>query len=425
MVPPPSMDESYDAPPARLASPRWMMILWGTGLAVVIFLAGLSSGMLLERSSHDESVRLDGSWRELADVIHFLERDSYYRPDDAEDAAVWRDGLEQQAIEALLEASGDEYAAFMPPREAAAASARLTGEYEGIGVTIGENHNGDVEVQSVMLDSPAEEADVRVGDVVGAVEGTPIPEGDTELASTLLKGEAGSDVSIDFLRPNAPAYHVTLTRATISTGEKTVAYLYLPEESLAIVQVSLFALTTTDELDAALDQVNKDGAERLVLDLRGNPGGWVSEAQKVVGRFVPDDAGPALLEDTWPADEQMVELDIDGDGAPQFTGDLIVLVDSGTASAAEIVASALQHYDRATVVGQPTFGKGSVQRVYEFESGESLRLTIAEWFAPGGQRLQGVGVDPDVLLNVDTEISELIPDLAAVFAGDWTDPTAG
>jgi carboxyl-terminal processing protease len=413
----PVPEESYDARPARDGLPIWLKVVWGVGLAIVVFLSGMTAGILMERQQYADDVRLDGSWQELADVITLLEDDSYYRPDDAEQAAEWQDNLERRAIDALLEESGDGYAAFLPPQEAAESSARLTGEYEGIGVSIGANHEGEIEIVSVMLGSPADRADVRVGDVVDAVEATPIPGGDIELASTLLRGDAGTDVSIRFDRPGAESYGVTLTRERISTGDKTVAYRYLDGERIAIVQISLFALTTSDELDQALAQAREDGAERLVLDLRGNPGGWVSEARKVIGRFVDADAGPALLEDTWPAGGRMVELPIDGDGAERFEGEMIVLIDGHTASAAEIVASALQHYERATIVGEQSFGKGSVQRVYDFDSGESLRLTVAEWFTPDGQRLQEVGVTPDVEMPVERPALELVPELTPIFAG--------
>lgn len=417
MDPVSTREESYDAPDEGGGLPTWLKVLWGLGLAVMLFLGGMTAGILLERQNYVNDVRLDRSWQELADVISLLEADSYYRPDDDEAAEEWQGQLERRAIDALLQESGDDFAAFLPPAEAAESSARLTGEYEGIGVSIGANEDGEIQIVSVMLDSPAERADVRVGDVVEAVEATPIPNGDVELASSLLRGDAGTDVSIDLERAGEDGYSVTLTRERISTGEKTVGYRYSPEDETAIIQVSLFALTTTGELDTALAQAREDGAERLVLDLRGNPGGWVSEARKVIGRFVPADAGPALLEDTWPVGGRMVELPIDAEGAVLFEGEMIVLVDEQTASAAEIVASALQHYDRATIVGSQTFGKGSVQRVYEFESGESLRLTVAEWFTPDGQRLQDLGVTPDVRMAVTESALDLLPDLEPVFEG--------
>ncbi|HEV2128385.1 MAG TPA: S41 family peptidase [Thermomicrobiales bacterium] len=419
MAPSPGQQESYGAPPDRRHIPRWLIVLWSIGIAVLVFFGGIMVGLLAERDRHEDAVVLSEDWQELGTVIEHLERDSYYRPGAGAEADAWREELERRAIEGLLEGSGDNRAAFLPPAEAARSSAALTGEYEGIGVSIAENDQNEIEVVSVMLDSPAQRADVRVGDVVETVEGTPIPAGELETASNLLRGGAGTDVEIALSRPGGEPYELTLTRERISTGETTVAYRFFPEEDLAIISISLVALTTTEELDTALEHAEEDGAGQLVLDLRGNPGGWVSEATKVVGRFVDHEEGPALLEDTWPAGGGMIPLDIDGDGAERFDGEMLVLVDQHTASASEIVASALQYYDRAVVVGQPSFGKGSVQRVYDLDSGESLRLTVAEWFTPGEEPLEGIGVTPDVELEDSTSsLEELVPTLDDVLGGE-------
>lgn len=396
--------------------PLWLRALWATGVLLIIFLVGIVVGMLIERNSYDDKVILGEEWRELGDVIAFLETDSYYRPQDPDAIADWQDAVETGAINGLLDASGDAYAQFMPPAEAAESSARLTGKYEGIGVSIDNNERGDVEIVTVRLDSPAARADVRVGDVVAAVDSTPIPMGDTERAVELLRGDAGSDVSLLLERPGGKTIQLELTREEIETGEKTVGYQFFSEAGVGVIQITLFATTTVDELDDALAQAIADDVEQLVLDLRGNPGGWVSAAQGVLGRFLPESAGPALQEDTRPAGGSMVEMPIEG-GDDVFTGELIVLVDGNSASAAEIVAGALQDHDRATIVGQPSFGKGSVQRVYEFPDGESLRLTIAEWFTPNGRRLQDAGVEPDVVVPVDAPMDELVPALVPVFEG--------
>ena len=418
MTSPSASDESYDSRRSRWRFPVWLKAAWAIGILLIVLLGGLSIGMVLERQRYDDRVVLDSSWQELGDVISFIETDSYYRPDDPASRDVWEEELERRAIDGILQASGDDFAAFLPPAEAAESSQRLTGHYEGIGVSIGEDDSGAVEIVSIMVDSPADRADVRVGDVVEAVEATPIPEGDIELASTLLRGDAGTQVSVQFGRPASDSYQVTLERERIATGAKTVGYRYFPEEDVGVIQTALFSQTTTAELDEALELAASDGVDQLVLDLRGNPGGWVLEAQRAVGRFVDSDIGPALLEDTWPAGDGMIELPIYDDGDSQYSGELIVLVDENTASAGEIVTSALQYYDRAIVVGQPTFGKGSVQRVYDLPTGESLRLTVAEWFSPGRERLQEVGVIPDVEIEPEGAIEDLLPELVPLFEGE-------
>jgi carboxyl-terminal processing protease len=421
MIPSSQSGESYDDPAPDRGLPGWLKLLWVLSLVLIVFLAGATAGILVERQQFEGKVVLDSSWQELGAVISFLENDSYYRPADGVDQEDWHATVERHAIEGMLGASGDDYAAFLPPKEAAESSARLTGHYEGIGVSIGAD-SGEVEVVSVMLGSPAERSDIRVGDIVESVSATPIPEGDVDLAASLLRGKAGTDVSLEVSRPDNESYRVTLTRERIATGEKTVAYRYFPEHGIGVIQIALFASTTTQELDDALTLAREDGVDRLVLDLRGNPGGWVTSATEVIGRFVDPDRGPALLEDTWPRGGTMLELPIQNDGAPVYDGALIVLVDGNTASAAEIVASALQHYERATIVGAQTFGKGSVQRVYDFTSGDSLRLTVAAWFTPGEQPLQDVGVAPDVAVDTTVPVDALAPALVDIFAGEIPEP---
>ena len=395
--------------------PLWLRVLWAVGILLIVFLGGIVVGMIVERNSYDDMVILGSEWRDLERVITFLETDSYYRPQGEEAIAAWQGEAQSGAINGLLASSGDDYAQYLPPAEAAESEARLTGTYEGIGVSIETGEEGEVKVVSIMLDSPAERADVRLGDIVAQVDSTPIPRGDTELAAELLRGNAGTDVSLVLERPGGNALELELTREEISTGEKTVGYRLFPDHDVAVIQITLFATTTVGELDAALEQAEQDGVARLVLDLRGNPGGWVSAAQGVIGRFVPESAGPALLEDTHPADGDMIEGPIRSDGEHIFGGELIVLINDHTASAAEIVAGALQEYDRAVIAGTASFGKGSVQRVYEFPGGESLRLTIAEWFTPEGRRLQDLGIEPDAGIEVDSSIETLIPELHSIF----------
>lgn len=417
---PVSSDNSAARPERQPWLPLWLRIFWAAGALLIVLLGGIVVGMLIERNSYEDSVVLGAEWRELGDVVDHLESDSYYRPDDPETLTQWQESAESGAINGLLDASGDAYAQYLPPSEAAASSALLTGEYEGIGVSIGAGEAGEVEIMSIMLDSPAARADVRVGDVVAEVNATPIPTDGTDLAAELLRGEAGTDVSLVLERPGGDVLSLALTREEIETGETTIGYHYYPDADVGVIQIALFATTTVGELEEALAQAAEDGVERLVLDLRGNPGGWVSGAQGVIGRFLPDSVGPALQEDTHPAGGAMLQLPIMTDDDSRYSGELIVLVDENTASAAEIVAGALQDYDRAPVVGASTFGKGSVQRVYDFPSGESLRLTIAEWFTPEERRLQDAGIEPDVELNADASIEELLPDLAPLFDGDVT-----
>jgi carboxyl-terminal processing protease len=164
------------------------------------------------------------------------------------------------------------------------------------------------------------------------------------------------------------------------------------------IAVSIFGDRTVLELDEALATARDNGTTGIVLDLRGNGGGWVKSAQETLGRFLPDSVGPAMYEDTTPGRGDEIAIPIVNGEVPPTALPLIVLVDGNTASAAEIVAGSLRDYDRALVIGVPTVGKGSVQRIFDFSDGASLRVTVAEWFTPSKGRIQDEGVRPDVLL---------------------------
>jgi carboxyl-terminal processing protease len=222
-------------------------------------------------------------------------------------------------------------------------------------------------------------------------------------ASLLVRGPEGTTVRLLVQRPGVPeTFDVDVVRRKIDTP--VVQYGFDAETGVAFVKVSIFNDKTTAQLDEALARAQADGAIALVLDLRSNGGGWVSSAQEMVGRFVPEERGPALYEDDDRADGNDLRAEpIVGGGTSAFDLPMVVLVNGGTASAAEIVAGALRDYDRATVVGEHTFGKGSVQRVHDFGDGSSIRITFAVWLTPDRHPIDGVGIAPQVAVEPPTE----------------------
>jgi carboxyl-terminal processing protease len=190
-----------------------------------------------------------------------------------------------------------------------------------------------------------------------------------------------------------------------------VLYSKLPNTDVAHIQVTLFGDKTTAELDDALKKAKADGVTGIILDLRNNGGGWVTSAQEMIGRFVPEDTGVALYEDSNPNDSDLSGELIVGDGEDTFDTPLVILVNGGTASASEIVAGALHDYGRAILIGEKTFGKGSVQRVHDFEDGSSARITFAVWLTPNKVQIQGEGLQPDIDVPAASNTSTADPQL--------------
>lgn len=371
-----------------------------SAIAVFLVVASFGAGIVAERVVFQGGDDNGRSGPPLSQIEQLLSDESYYWPDDQEAQDAFREALDYASLQGALgllvdQGDLDPYTAFLPPEIAEEVARQLSGEYEGIGVYI-DVIEGLLTIVSPIPGSPAEEVGLLPGDILLAADGTSFTDLSLDEAQLLVQGPEGSTVRLTVMRPGrTESFMVDVVRRKIDTP--VVDYSVDPESRIAVIQVSIFNDKTTEQLDAALTRAEADAAVGIVLDLRGNGGGWVTAAQEMIGRFVPTDSGVALYEDEDQAEgNDLIEVPILGGGPELFDLPMVVLVNGGTASAAEIVAGALNDFERATVVGVQTFGKGSVQRVHEFEDGSSLRVTIAEWLTPNQTGLSGVGVTPDV-----------------------------
>lgn len=305
--------------------------------------------------------------------------------------------LEYAAIQGMMSGLEDDYTAFLEPVEQAPLAEHLSGQYEGIGVWV--NYpDGRFTIVAPIPGSPAEKAGLQTGDVVESANGHPLQGIAEDDALAIIRGPVGTSVRLTVTRAGTPGpFDVDVMRAKIDVP--AVIYSFRPEDQVAVIQVSVFGDKTTHELDDALSQAKKDNARGLVLDLRNNGGGWVTGAQEMIGRFVPTTKGAALYEDeTLSPDDDPTSQPIIGGKINDFDTPMVVLVNGGTASASEIVTGALRDHGRAEIVGERTFGKGSVQRIHDFDDGSSLRVTIARWLTPSMQPIPTVGLQPDLTI---------------------------
>jgi carboxyl-terminal processing protease len=432
-------------PQNRPARSFWPLLLVGSVaalIAVVSFGAGIvaerhlfggpwsGSGRLISGLSGDEGAASDLAFPRQAEIRHLIEDEYFFLPASPEAQATFWAELEQGAMDGMAVAAAtpvasldeyrreldyaaaqgmteklaDDYTVFLEPLLGEPLREELAGEYEGIGVWI-EQPGGEFTITAPIPGSPAAAADLRPGDVILAADGTALTDLESDAAMSLIRGPAGTSVQLTIRREGAAEpFDVTVTREPIVIP--AVVYETVADGKVGHITVTIFGDNTTGELDAALAQARQDGVEGLVLDLRGNGGGWVTSAQEMIGRFVPEDAGPALYQDLDLEDNgDLISEPIFGGGETVYDIPLAVLIDGGTASAAEIVAGAIRGYDRGSLVGAHTFGKGLVQRVHDFDDGSSARITFARWLTPDEIPIPETGLAPDFPVEIPPESS--------------------
>ena len=304
------------------------------------------------------------------------------------------------SVRGLIDSYGDGYTRFLEPQPRQLERDQLRGSFGGIGAWI-ETVEGGYALRP-MPDRPAESAGVEAGDRLVGIDGTPITaETSIDTITALIRGPVDTEVCLDLLRgPGSEALRICVVRAEIETP--SVEWRLLDDNAgaatIGYLKQSVFSERSADEMAQALDELMADGATRFVLDLRGNPGGLVSTAVDVADIWL--DSGTVFYEGKADGSEQgyLAEAGDRSDGAP-----LVVIVDGGSASASEIVAGALQDRGRATLLGEPTFGKGSVQLVHELVDGSSLHVTSAHWFTPNRHAIEGVGLTPDLIIEAGSD----------------------
>jgi carboxyl-terminal processing protease len=333
---------------------------------------------------------------------------------------VGRSGLNDQtlvygAIRGLVDALGDTgHTVFLTPQQVRDANDALNLSVVGIGVTVGQD--GDqVVVLSVLPGSPASTAGVHSGDVFISVDGQSVQGQTIDQVVGQVRGEAGTRVQLTFERPSTGAtVEVSIVREELHIPGAWWAIV--PGTQVAMLRLATFGSGSADDLRASRDAAVAAGATSLILDLRGNPGGYVDQAKDVASQFLTDKV-VFISEDA--AGKQTPVTTVPGITATDMP--LVVLIDNNTASAAEIVAGAIQSAHRATLVGETTFGTGTVLQEFDLPDGSAIRLATERWLTPDGALIFGKGIKPDIVvamtaadLPVDpTDLANVAPDQVA------------
>ena len=302
------------------------------------------------------------------------------------------------ALKGIVASVDDPYTFFLTPEENKQSKDDLGGRFEGIGAQLGLKNNAIV-IIAPLKNSPASKAGVQAGDYILKVNGDETKGWTLAQAVSKIRGEGGTDVKLTLFREPSKQFDVTITRATIQVESVETTYESVGGSKIAVVKVNQFGETTNTEWDKAIDDVSaryqSGEISAMVVDMRGNPGGFLDSAVYLAGEFIPRGKLVVKQESTtagnrnYTVERQGRLLDIP----------LAILIDKGSASAAEIFSGAMRDYARAILVGEKSFGKGSVQEAEDLKDNAGLHVTIAKWILPKGDWIHGKGIQPSVAVE--------------------------
>ncbi|MBA3534599.1 MAG: S41 family peptidase [Ardenticatenales bacterium] len=369
-----------------------LLVAFGVGFVAGQHPTPAIAGTLQQGEDSDSKLaRLETIW----ELVH---QEYYEQPIDDE-------ALVQGAINGMLETLDDRHTSYMPPGEFEMLNESFDGSYSGIGALV-EAEDGKLLIVSPFDDSPAQEAGLQPGDEIIKVNDTLVSTFEDPLAAiTLVRGPAGEAVALR-LRRGSEVFDVTIVRATIplisASGE-------MREDGIGYVRVSEFGDKTSIQLRETLTKLMAENPKGLILDLRGNPGGGLFAAIEVASEFIGD--GTVMIEESGDGESETFTAQPGGLATdPELP--LVVLVDAGSASASEIVAGAIQDRGRGQLLGEITYGKGTVQNWRDLGSENGgVRITIARWLTPNGSWVHEKGLIPDILIEAEPTDSEDAPDI--------------
>jgi len=366
----------------------WLLPERGTGLSTPITLPGISTPETDNPTAQESTAAptdtgtLFKPFWQAWDLVH-----EQYVDQPLDDTL-----LMQGAIQGMLSSLGDPHTGYMTPNDFAEANAPLEGSYEGIGAYV-DTAGQYLTIITPMVGSPAEEAGLKAGDQIIAINGEDVTGTDPAVVLRSVKGPAGTPVTLTILREGVEPFDVTITRQKITLNSVESKML---DGNIAYIQLNTFAEATDSELRTQLTDLLAQNPKGLILDLRYNGGGYLNTAVQVISEFVSE--GTVLIEQYGDGTQDTYDA-LPGGLATEIP--LVVLVNEGSASASEITAGAIQDYGRGQLVGVQTYGKGSVQIWTELDNSQgAVRITIARWLTPKGRQINEVGLTPDVIVEI-------------------------
>lgn len=368
----------------------WKGALCGA-LAMLLVVGIAGGGYIFYRVSQNDKVITDGTEQKL-EMLRELIDEVYLHSDEVSD-----EELKEFLIKGYVSGLGDPYSVYYDKEETESLFESTEGKFGGIGVSITQDYeSGAMTFVNVYEEGAGAEAGFQSGDILYKVDGEDVTGQDLNNVVAKIKGEEGTEVEITVLRgENMEEYTATATRKIVEVH--TVEH-EMKEDGIGYIQITEFDDVTYDQFASALEDLTGQGMTGLVIDLRNNPGGNLDTVCDILDLILPEGTILSTKDkngegDTYTSDEEhKLELPMS------------VLTNENSASASEIFAGAIQDYGVGTLVGTTTFGKGIVQQIFPLTDGTSIKLTISEYFTPGGRNIHGIGIEPDVEIEYEYDL---------------------
>jgi carboxyl-terminal processing protease len=306
------------------------------------------------------------------------------------------------AIEGMVSSFDDPYTVFLPPTENENFEMEIGGSFSGVGMEV-DVIEGLPTVVTPLKNTPAEKAGMKSGDIIVKIDDKDTTGMSVQEAVSMIRGKIGTSVKLTILREGEKDYiEKNIVRENIKLPTSDYE---LRKDGIGIISLYNFNANATSEFRSALRKFISSGSKKLIIDLRGNPGGYLDSAVDISSWFLP--AGKAIVSEDFGGAKEAKTFRSKGDQVISDDVKIVILVNKGSASASEIVAGALKDYKRATLIGTQTFGKGSVQELVPITKETSLKVTVARWLTPLGNSFSGEGIKPDIVVDTAPEGKEL------------------
>ncbi|MCK9446853.1 S41 family peptidase [bacterium] len=300
------------------------------------------------------------------------------------------------SIAGMIKAIGDPYTEFYNPEEAKKLEEDIAGSFEGIGLQMGVKNN-QITAISPIKGTPAEKVGLRPGDVILAVDKKPTADLSIDEVVSMIRGPKDTKVTLTISREGTDVKDIEIVRAIIKVPSMEYEIKETSDgKKIAYISLYQFSDTISQDFKTAAVNILNSNVSGIVLDMRSNPGGLVNQATAIAGWFL--DKGQLVLTEQ---DKNGEKTELNANGPSSFASlPLVVLINEGSASASEILAGALKDDKQALIIGTTSFGKGTVQKIVDFDDGSSLKITIAKWYTPSGVRIQDTGIEPDIKVEL-------------------------